>query len=54
MFGDLPPSSVVDGIRFWAAYCMISRPVDGLAGERDLRDPLARRERLADLGRPGR
>ena len=27
MFGDLPPSSVVDGIRFWAAYCMISRPV---------------------------
>src|SRR5665647_3283655 len=27
MFGDLPPSSVVDGIRFCAAYCMISRPV---------------------------
>ena len=27
MFGDLPPSSVVDGMRFWAAYCMISRPV---------------------------
>jgi hypothetical protein len=27
MFGDLPPSSTVDGIRFWAAYCMISRPV---------------------------
>jgi hypothetical protein len=23
MFGDLPPSSVVDGIRFCAAYCMI-------------------------------
>ena len=27
MFGDLPPSSVVDGIRFCAAYCMIRRPV---------------------------
>ncbi len=27
MLGDLPPSSVVDGMRFWAAYCMISRPV---------------------------
>ena len=27
MFGDLPPSSVVDGMMFWAAYCMISRPV---------------------------
>ena len=27
MFGDLPPSSVVEGIRFWAAYCMIIRPV---------------------------
>ena len=27
MFGDLPPSSVVDGIRFWAAYDMIIRPV---------------------------
>ena len=27
MFGDLPPSSTVDGIRFCAAYCMISRPV---------------------------
>src|SRR5208283_2110898 len=27
MFGDLPPSSTVEGIRFWAAYCMISRPV---------------------------
>ena len=27
MFGDLPPSSTVDGMRFWAAYCMISRPV---------------------------
>ena len=27
MFGDLPPSSVDDGMRFWAAYCMISRPV---------------------------
>ena len=27
MFGDLPPSSVVDGMRFCAAYCMISRPV---------------------------
>ena len=26
-FGDLPPSSVVDGMMFWAAYCMISRPV---------------------------
>jgi hypothetical protein len=27
MFGNLPPSSVVEGMRFWAAYCMISRPV---------------------------
>ena len=27
MFGDLPPSSVVEGMMFWAAYCMISRPV---------------------------
>ena len=27
MFGDLPPSSVVDGMMFCAAYCMISRPV---------------------------
>ena len=26
MFGDLPPSSVVDGIRLSAAYRMISRP----------------------------
>lgn len=23
----LPPSSEVTGIRFWLAYCMISRPV---------------------------
>ena len=27
MFGDLPPSSMVLGIRFSAAYCMICRPV---------------------------
>ena len=27
MFGDLPPSSSVTGIRFSDAYCMISRPV---------------------------
>ena len=27
MLGDLPPSSTVEGIRFCAAYCMISRPV---------------------------
>ena len=27
MLGDLPPSSSVTGIRFSAAYCMISRPV---------------------------
>src|SRR5664279_5154997 len=27
MLGDLPPSSVVEGIRFCAAYCMIRRPV---------------------------
>src|SRR6202020_1895082 len=27
MFGLLPPSSEVTGIRFWLAYCMISRPV---------------------------
>src|SRR5205085_10420568 len=27
MLGDLPPSSVVDGMMFWAAYCIISRPV---------------------------
>ncbi len=25
--GDLPPSSSVTGIKFWLAYCMISRPV---------------------------
>src|ERR1044071_8338490 len=28
MLGDLPPSSSVTGIRFWLAYCMMSRPVD--------------------------
>ena len=27
IFGDLPPNSSVTGIRFWLAYCMISRPV---------------------------
>src|ERR1035441_1720964 len=27
MFGLLPPSSRVTGMRFWLAYCMISRPV---------------------------
>src|SRR5450756_253585 len=27
MLGDLPPSSTVEGMRFSAAYCMISRPV---------------------------
>ena len=27
MFGLLPPSSRLTGIRFWLAYCMISRPV---------------------------
>ena len=27
MLGDLPPSSTVDGMRFCAAYCMISLPV---------------------------
>ncbi len=27
MFGLLPPSSSVTGIRFWLAYCMIRRPV---------------------------
>ena len=27
MFGDLPPSSSVTGMRFWLAYCMIRRPV---------------------------
>ncbi len=27
MFGLLPPSSRVTGIRFWEAYCMMSRPV---------------------------
>ena len=27
MLGLLPPSSRVTGIRFWPAYCMISRPV---------------------------
>ena len=27
MFGDLPPSSSVTGMRLWLAYCMISRPV---------------------------
>ena len=26
-FGDLPPNSRVTGMRFWLAYCMISRPV---------------------------
>ncbi|MNY35243.1 hypothetical protein D3C86_1696370 [compost metagenome] len=26
MFGDLPPSSIVDGIIFSAAYCMINLP----------------------------
>src|SRR5665213_3661760 len=27
MFGDLPPNSTVEGMRFSAAYCMMSRPV---------------------------
>ncbi len=27
MFGLLPPSSRVTGMRFWLAYCMINRPV---------------------------
>ena len=27
MFGDLPPSSSVTGMRFCEAYCMIRRPV---------------------------
>src|SRR6201995_3166924 len=27
MLGLLPPSSSVTGMRFWLAYCMISRPV---------------------------
>ncbi|MCY1540680.1 hypothetical protein D9M68_763330 [compost metagenome] len=27
MLGDLPPSSSVTGMRFWLAYCEISRPV---------------------------
>src|SRR6267378_6938054 len=27
MFGLLPPSSSVTGMRFWLAYCMINRPV---------------------------
>ena len=27
ILGLLPPSSRVTGIRFWLAYCMISRPV---------------------------
>ena len=27
MFGLLPPSSSVTGMRFWLAYCMMSRPV---------------------------
>jgi hypothetical protein len=27
MLGLLPPSSRVTGMRFWLAYCMISRPV---------------------------
>jgi hypothetical protein len=49
MFGDLPPSSSVTGIRFWLAYCMIRRPVVGLAGEGDLGDALARCQRLAGL-----
>src|SRR6266536_2060716 len=44
MLGDLPPSSVVDGMMFWAAYCIISRP-----GKGDLGDALVGCQGLANL-----
>jgi hypothetical protein len=46
MFGDLPPSSSVTGIRFWLAYCMISRPVEVSPVKAHLGDAGARSQRL--------
>jgi hypothetical protein len=47
MFGLLPPSSSVTGIRFSLAYCMIRRPVVVSPVNGDLGDPAGRRQRLA-------
>ena len=49
MFGLLPPSSRVTGIRFWLAYCMISRPVVVSPVKAILRIRLDGGERLAGL-----
>ncbi len=49
MFGLLPPSSSVTGIRFSLAYCMISRPVVVSPVKAILRDPRAGGQRLAGL-----
>ena len=49
MFGLLPPSSRVTGIRFWRRVLHDQPAGGGLAGERDLGDAVARRQRLARL-----
>ena len=49
MFGLLPPSSRVTGIRFCDCVLHDQPAGGGLAGERDLGDPVARRQRLARL-----
>ena len=49
MLGDLPPSSSVTGIRFWLAYCMISRPVEVSPVKAILAMRVRRGERLAGL-----
>ena len=49
MLGDLPPSSSVTGIRFWLAYCMISRPVVVSPVKAILAMRVRRGERLAGL-----
>ncbi len=49
MLGLLPPSSSVTGIRFWLAYCMISRPVVVSPVNAILAIRLRRRQRLARL-----
>ena len=47
--GDLPPSSSVTGIRFWLAYCMISRPVVVSPVKAILAIAVRGRQRLAGL-----
>ena len=49
MFGLLPPSSRVTGIRFWRGVLADQPAGGGLAGEGDLADPRAGGQRLAGL-----